>query len=1002
MASSVITDGSGTSACPSDIPQACPPRFVGRDAEAARLAAALARPPAVVLVEGEAGIGKSRLVREFLAAPPGRRRKTLLAACPPFGQPLTLGPVVDALRQAADDIRGLGLSALAGALRPLFPEWADGLPPAPEPLEDASATRHRLFRALTELLDRLRVAVLAVEDVHWADEATLEFLLFLAARQSPGLSLIVTYRPEDVPDGSLLLRLSSRLPAGTTCGRITLGPLDVTATAELVASMLPGGLVSGEFAAFLHAHTDGLPLAVEESVRLLRDRGDLRRRDGEWVRRHLDALAVPPTVRDAVLERAARLGPQAQAVLRAAAVLAGPSAEPVLLSASGLSAGEAGRGLAGALGCGLLREDQPNGQGLIWFRHALAARAVYEAIPARQRRELHLRAGRALERVSPPPVAQLARHSREAGQTADWVRYAEQAADLALASGDDATAARLLHDIATHASLPPGAVVRVTRKIPINALTGYTSLCDLAASLRSVLGNDALTPIERAEAGFQLGRVLGNAGEYQASAVELERAIPGLAHRPVEAAHAMLWLGWPDQTLWPVSVHRRWLDRATPAIADPAISSTDRLALTVNQATALLDLGEESGWAVAAQIPEDAATAQLVQHIAVGYLNTSNAAMRWGRYGEAKRRLVAALQMANRQDYPRLHDVGLMTLAHLDWFTGEWGGLSDRAVTLTGLDDVEPLVRLDAVLVAGLLDTAAGAYRTAEEKLRLVLDEGTRRGIVDMLLEPAAVLARLRLLEDRGGDALDLTDEPMRVITAKGIWIWATDVAPVRVQALVAVGRTGEAAKVVTAFAWGLRGRKAPAPQASLATCRAILVEGRGDHVRAAALFGRAAAAWRALPRPYDALLARERQARCQLTAGRSEPALALLAEVWQGLSALGAGGDADRVERSLREHGVRTASAWRGGRRGYGDRLSPRETEVVRLAAAGRTNRQIAQELYRSPKTVEIQLSSAMRKLGVSSRTALALRVAGADATAGGHSQGSGQGSPPPLQHPN
>ena len=403
MASTAATEREATGRAP----EICPPGFVGRDTELARLSEALARPPAVVLVEGEAGIGKTRLVRELFASPSMRRRGSLVAACPPFRQPLTLGPVVDALRQTADDVRGLRLSALAGALRPLFPEWAAGLPPAPEPLEDATAARHRLYRALAELLDQLKVPVLVVEDVHWADEATLEFLLFLAARQPQRVSLLITYRPEDVPDNSLLRRLSSRLSPGTSCERITLGPLDVAATAELVSSMLPGGHASGEFAKFLHAHTDGLPLAIEESVRLLRDRRDLRRRGGEWVRRHLDTLAVPPTVRDAVLERMGRLAAEAQVVLQAAAVLTDPSSEPVLLSVSGLSGDAGGRGLAGTLGCGLLIEDFPNGQGLICFRHALAARAVYEAMPARQRRELHTRAGRVLEDVvAPRPLAQ--------------------------------------------------------------------------------------------------------------------------------------------------------------------------------------------------------------------------------------------------------------------------------------------------------------------------------------------------------------------------------------------------------------------------------------------------------------------------------------------------------------------------------------------------------------------------------------------------------------------
>ena len=160
-------------------------------------------------------------------------------------------------------------------------------------------------------------------------------------------------------------------------------------------------------------------------------------------------------------------------------------------------------------------------------------------------------------------------------------------------------------------------------------------------------------------------------------------------------------------------------------------------------------------------------------------------------------------------------------------------------------------------------------------------------------------------------------------------------------------------------------------------TCRAIVAEAHGQQYgRAAALFGRAAAAWSGLPRPYDALLARENQAACLLALGRAEAGLSLLTEIYRGLSDLGATGDADRVKRSLRERGVSARPGWRGGRRGYGDQLSPRELEVVRLAVAGHSAREIAEELYRSPDTVYTQLRSARRKLGVSANTALAVRA--------------------------
>ena len=110
--------------------------------------------------------------------------------------------------------------------------------------------------------------------------------------------------------------------------------------------------------------------------------------------------------------------------------------------------------------------------------------------------------------------------------------------------------------------------------------------------------------------------------------------------------------------------------------------------------------------------------------------------------------------------------------------------------------------------------------------------------------------------------------------------------------------------------------------------------------------------------------------------AGERDMALSQWAEVARGLDELGAKADAERVSRTLREHGGVPESRRRAGRRGYGNRLSPREQEVVELLLSGLTNREIAVALSRSPKTVAAQLNSAMRKHGVSTRTALAVVV--------------------------
>jgi DNA-binding CsgD family transcriptional regulator len=949
------------------------PGFVGRDRELAGLGQALACAPAVVLVEGEAGVGKTRLLREFTASPAGRAHRILVAECPPFRQPHTLGALVDAVRRATRGVAGFRLSALAGALRPLFPEWAADLPPAPEPAEDATAARHRVFRALAELLSGLGVSVLAVEDGHWADEATLEFLLFARSQ----VSLVVTYRPEDVPAGSLLLRLSSRPLPGATQLRLTLGPLDAAATASLVSSMLGGGQVSAEFAGLLYRWTDGLPLAVEELVKLMHDRAGLALGDRGWIRRQITQMAVPPTLRDAVLERAARLTPDTQAVLRAAAVLGEPATDAVLIEVTGLPPARARTALAGALGVGMLTEAAP---GLVAYRHMLAARAVHQAVPAPDRGLLHLRAARALERQSPRPTGQLARHYREAGDTPQWCRYGEQAADEALAAGDEAAAVVVLHDLVTRAQPPPDLLARLAKKIPLGTAVGLARCQEVAHALQAVLDAGIADPAGEASMRVALARVL-RAMHADPSVAQLEQAIPHLDRQSGEAAWAMIMLSWPGSAAWPASVHLHWLRRAAqmPLPAEPA----DRLRLIVDRAAFLLQLGEQEGWAVAAEMPPSSRSAPERRQLARGHHNIGEAAVTWGRYEEARRRLAVALDLSAQSGYTRLQANALVTQAYLDWLLAAWDGLPERAAALAADEDLTPVNRLNAALVTGLLHTARGPVTEARDTLLHVLDQARQPHEPQYYTAPAA-LARLLLAEGRVGDALDVTGVPIATVQRKEVWVWATEIAPARVAALAAAGRTGEAARLVTAFARGMRGRKVPAPRAALALCRAILAEGTGDRPRAAALYSRAAAAWQALPRPYDALLASERHAACLLADGQDDAALPLLTEVFHGLASLGARPHADRIAQQLREHGREVRPVARRGRRGYGDQLSPRELDVVRLVINGQTNKEIAHALARSPRTVGGQLSSAMRKFGVSSRTALAVRAAEADISPG------------------
>jgi DNA-binding CsgD family transcriptional regulator len=950
-----------------------PPAFVGREPEMAAVVRALSEPPALVLVEGEAGIGKSRLLREVLSSQ--ARQKPLVAGCLPFPEPFTLGPLVDAIRQATDRVDGLRLSPLAGALRPLFPEWSATLPPALEPAEDATAARHRLFRALAELLDRLGVGVLVLEDAHWADQATLEFLLFLAARQPHPFSLVVTYRAGDVAEDSLVWRLSSRPTAGGTRVRVELEPLDVVETAALVSSMLEGGHVSDEFAAFVHGRTDGVPLAIEESVRLMGDRADLTRRSGEWVRRRCDTIDVPATIRDSVLERVRRLGSDAEAVLRAAAVLAEPIRKATLIEVTGLPSERARVGLANAVASGLLHERAYR---LVSFGHVLAARAVYEAIPVSQCRELHGRAGRALKRLEPQPYPQLARHMREVGDTSAWCQYGEEAADQALVSGDESTAAALLYDLLTSADLPAEIVARLAGKFTPLYFTGARPHETLISSLRSILDSSVPVPHIEAEIRFHLGRVLTSKDEHAAACFEFERAIPGLAHDPAAQVRAIMMLAYRGTTL-SASERLSWLQRAA-AVRVPSMTAGARLRAAIDRIDVMLSLGGEDGWSEAVQIPDVVETAEERLLIARAGLNLGDAAMIWGRYSDAGERLDRALDFATQHGYASVHDRILGTQVHLDWFTGRWHGLAERATALEAAleanDDLVLSARDEVLVVIGLLHAVTGDDARANDCLGRVMQETRKRGAIESLLEPAAALANLRLSRDRVDDALRITEEPTAHVVNRAMWVYATDIVPARVAALIAAGRIDDATALVGTFDRGMRHLHVPAAKAALMQCHAMLAEKRGELARAAALFATVAAMWQELPRPYAAALGRERQAACLIASGATEHGIAVLRQALEGLNSLGASRDVERVALTLRGHGVMVRGTRRSGRRSYGDQLSPRELAVVRLVAAGQTNRDIAESLNRSTATVATQLQSAMRKLGAPSRAAVAVRA--------------------------
>ncbi|MFG3435719.1 AAA family ATPase [Nonomuraea sp. NPDC047897] len=327
--------------------------FVGRKRELHQLAEVLSRPPAVVLLEGEAGVGKTRLLHE-LHWPP-----LTIGRCHPMRFPY--GPVVEALRDASPP---RDLNPITGALRPLLPEVAHLLPPAPPPLPDRQVERHRLFRAVLSLLGSLRPITLVIEDVHWVDPDTRELLAFLARCLPTAVNLVLTYRAEDLSHP--VAETLAHLPPHIDHAEIALAPLDPEETAQLAEQLLPR---PGD----LWPLTRGVPAAIEQLARMLAE----GRPPG-----------TPPALRDAVLLRLASVPLAARTLVQAAAVLGEPATARSLADLAGVPPERGERGLAEAVRRGLLVEES---SGRYALRQPLARQAVRDSITPAARRRLHRR-----------------------------------------------------------------------------------------------------------------------------------------------------------------------------------------------------------------------------------------------------------------------------------------------------------------------------------------------------------------------------------------------------------------------------------------------------------------------------------------------------------------------------------------------------------------------------------------------------------------------------------
>jgi predicted ATPase len=336
-------------------------------------------------VSGEAGVGKSAAIRDFVQRARGLGVRAFTGECTEIDARRPFGPFMDIARAA---------------------NRLSSLPVAPPDAATAGADRYRLhsfFATLLADLSRERPIVIVVEDLHWADEASLELFPHLARKlRGAQLLLVGTYRSDELHRRHPLRPVLSELGRGRLAVDIPLRRL----TEEEVADFLREAMrldraPTPEFRRAIFETCEGNPLFMEEALRALAERGDVEYREGSWRRtKEVADIAIPDTLRDAILERFTPLPAETQNVLRYAAVIGQDFEFDLLLHVTGSEDAD----LVGALRASIdaqLVVERPDEERTdrYSFRHALTRESVLLDLLKRERRRVHALVGAAIGRA---------------------------------------------------------------------------------------------------------------------------------------------------------------------------------------------------------------------------------------------------------------------------------------------------------------------------------------------------------------------------------------------------------------------------------------------------------------------------------------------------------------------------------------------------------------------------------------------------------------------------
>ena len=979
--------------------------LVGRDRErellARHLAAALGGRGRLLLIGGEAGIGKTALATAFCRDAADQGALVLIGRCYDLSETPPYGPWLDLFRH--------------------YPATSD-LPPPPPLLaqldtEGAIASRDALFVQVQDLLATIaapstavgsRPLVIFLDDLHWADPASLDLLRYLAREfEQVGLVLLATYREDELTRRHPLARLLPLLVRETGAERLSLRALDRAAVRALIDGRY--GLAEADAArlvAYLEERGEGNPFFLGELLRALEDEGLLQQDAQGWRLRDLGQARLPSLVVQVIDGRLARLPDEAQELLTIAAVIGQEVSLPLWQAVGNVSEETLLTTIEAAAEARLL---EPSSDGTnVHFVHALIREALYAAILPPRRRVWHRRIGDALARSPAPDPDAVAYHFRQGGdsRTATWLIRAGDRAQRAYAWLTAAerfeTALALLEEHGAAAQERGWLLYRVARMRRYVAV--QESIAYLDEALR--LATEANDPALHAYALADQGMLYSSIGQTQRGLDGMRAGLTALEALP-PSSHAAV---------------RLWVADALPADDQaPTGNDADTAAVNSRRGTLALSLAANGRLTEARALAEQtiARTSECTgrewlgsaadAHRALGYIHAAlgepDAARRDFAQSRVAYRAIDHFVQAGASSMVELHSVVLRyqtdniadrqalaaaiervwaraggarpdyspRLAYLPLLLLEGHWAEARAVAQ------EVFARLDWLDLAHAWSTMARlawyqgdrdlAWRLIRE--RLPLGPTTEPGTIPFFQGP--ILLRLAATL-----AIEANDLPLarEWLAAHDRWlVWSGAILGKAEGALGwatyhrARGDLGEAnLMATTALVQATRPRQ---PLALMFAERLLgeLATQQRRHAVAASHLDAALALADACAAPYEraiTLLARAelRAATALGAAGRAE-VQALIDPIRAIGSALGAAPLLARLERL-----AATIDAATPPTSALGD-LTPREIEVLRYVAEGLSNAQVAEKLYLSPRTVNTHLTAIYGKLGLASRAA-------------------------------